>query len=134
MAGGIRAGGAPVNADRRIGPEPLGETGPGGPRGRRPGRDGGCLTAPLVERGTARLGAPPTRIWDRGVDAVPPDRSLARAPLAARSSTSAPTDSSGMRSDGFRGGDRDGPRRSRHGLEAQQVVQLLRREQLFLQD
>src|SRR5215211_2743384 len=44
----------------------------------------------MTESGAARLGAPPTRTWDRGVDAVPPDMRLARAPLTARSSTSAP--------------------------------------------
>src|SRR4051795_9831099 len=48
IKGGIWAGGAPVNADRRIGPESLGETGPVGPRERRPGRNVGCLTAPLM--------------------------------------------------------------------------------------
>ena len=47
-AGGGQAGGAPANADRQIGPEPLGETGPVGPRERRPGRNVGCLTAPLM--------------------------------------------------------------------------------------
>src|SRR3954451_10980114 len=46
-AGGIRAGGAPAHADRRIGPEPPGGTGPVGPRERWPGRDVGCLTAPI---------------------------------------------------------------------------------------
>src|SRR5215211_3703128 len=80
MVGGIRAGGAPANTDRRIGPEPPGGTGPVGPRERRPGRDVGCLTAPLMESGAARLGAPPTRIRDRGGDTVPPDTRLARAP------------------------------------------------------
>src|SRR6185312_896506 len=92
MAGGIWAGATPANADRRIGPDPLGETGPVGPRERWPGRNVGCLTAPLMKSGAARLGAPPTRIRDRGADPVPPDTRLARAPLAARSSTSAPTD------------------------------------------
>src|SRR3982751_1135452 len=80
MVGGVQAGGAPANADRQIGPDPPGGTGPVGPRERRPGRNVGCLTAPLMESGAARLGAPPTRIWDRGADTVPPDTRLARAP------------------------------------------------------
>src|SRR3954469_11320394 len=80
MAGGIWAGATPANADRRIGPDPPGGAGPVGPRERWPGRNVGCLTAPLMESGAARLGAPPTRIWDRGGDAIPPDTRLARAP------------------------------------------------------
>src|SRR4051812_19738668 len=48
MAGGIWAGATPANADRRIGPDPPGGAGPVGPRERRPGRNVGCLTAPLM--------------------------------------------------------------------------------------